>query len=816
MGRSVHKIVAILIGICVSCSQPRSVEDAYREAWSAYVSGDLPRSLEKASKASRHDKDRNSPWFWKFRLLKAEVLTIHAKVNEAEALLKEAVPDRPELTQLEVRRLIDLAQLRPSDKSAEILRQASSLVKDGDLGVRIKLVEGIIALNHGRIEASEAAFRVASEMAASQQNQYWLAQALSNWSVSRKRASRYEEAIDLARRALTAAESVGARRVAALARGNLGSSYAYLGEFEAAFEHEEKAIEILEAIGDKSNLMIALGELGLMYDRKGDSQRAIPNYERAYRLALDLGKTADAERHANNLSLAFVKIRQWDTAENWNRRGFELASSSKDPRSTPFLQRNQARIAYGRGLLEEAAALCQQLLLTDSTVRWEAHELLGQIHSDAKQFGKANLEFDKALKLIESTRSELLNSQYRMTLLARWISFYQRYVAALVEQNNDYEALRIAESSRARVLSERLGRDLKLGQFPGLSGVRSLASSSNSSLLSFWLAPTQSLAWLITPHGVRRFNLPPAGEIEKLITGYRQSIEHSITDPVSRENPFGAKLWNTVMADIAPHIPKNSRLIVIPDGALHRLNLETLVASSPQPHYWIEDVEIAVAPSIAIAASKPAPVSRRAASLLLIGAPDYKGTNYETLEKAGSEILGIQARFAGAMQAVYTGPQASPAAYREADPARFSIIHFAAHAEANQEKPLESAVILSSNGYQRKLYARDVIDVPLRADLVTISACRSAGVRAYAGEGLIGFAWAFLQAGARAVAAGLWDVNDESTQLLMNQFYTGITSGHDTVSAMRAAKLALLKGEPRHRKPYYWAPFQVYVGSAMR
>src|SRR5262249_30269081 len=126
------------------------------------------------------------------------------------------------------------------------------------------------------------------------------------------------------------------------------------------------------------------------------------------------------------------------------------------------------------------------------------------------------------------------------------------------------------------------------------------------------------------------------------------------------------------------------------------------------------------------------------------------------------------------------------------------------------------AVVLSRQGDQYKLYARDVIDIPIHAELVTISACRSAGVRAYAGEGLIGFAWAFLRAGARAVVAGLWDVSDGSTQRLMTQFYAGIASGEDPVSAMRHAKLRLLKNDPQYRKPYYWAPFEVYIGSAAR
>src|SRR5262249_9087801 len=161
------------------------------------------------------------------------------------------------------------------------------------------------------------------------------------------------------------------------------------------------------------------------------------------------------------------------------------------------------------------------------------------------------------------------------------------------------------------------------------------------------------------------FELAPAREIERLITGYRESIEHSLRDPVSSGNPFAAQLWNVLMAEIAPDIPRGSRLIVIPDGALHRLNLETLVAPSPRPYYGIEDVEIAVAPWVTIAAWKTAARTRRPASLLLIGAPDYRGTRYETLEKAGSEVREIQDRFAGVTQAVYTGPQASPEAYRE-------------------------------------------------------------------------------------------------------------------------------------------------------
>jgi CHAT domain-containing protein len=156
---------------------------------------------------------------------------------------------------------------------------------------------------------------------------------------------------------------------------------------------------------------------------------------------------------------------------------------------------------------------------------------------------------------------------------------------------------------------------------------------------------------------------------------------------------------------------------------------------------------------------------------------------------------------------VLEGAAATPEAYRTAGPGGFSAIHFTAHAVANRESPLDSAVLLSGG----KLYAREVMDVPLTADLVTISACRGVGVRAYSGEGLVGFAWAFLRAGARHVIAGLWDVNDQSTAALMDVLYREMAAGKSPAAALRAAKLSLIASPGNLRKPYYWAPFQLYT-----
>jgi CHAT domain-containing protein len=206
--------------------------------------------------------------------------------------------------------------------------------------------------------------------------------------------------------------------------------------------------------------------------------------------------------------------------------------------------------------------------------------------------------------------------------------------------------------------------------------------------------------------------------------------------------------------------------------------------------------------------------SRVGKTILLIGDPDPAVEEYPRLPFAGREIALIEQKFPTAGSVVIEGARAYPAAYRDNDPSRFSYIHFAAHAAANRESPLDSALILSRHESGYSLSARDVMNVPLHADLVTLSACRSAGARTYSGEGLVGLSWAFLRAGARNVVAGLWDVNDMSTAALMADFYAQLTRGSPPADALRGAKLRLVRSVNAYRKPFYWGPFQLYTESA--
>ena len=187
---------------------------------------------------------------------------------------------------------------------------------------------------------------------------------------------------------------------------------------------------------------------------------------------------------------------------------------------------------------------------------------------------------------------------------------------------------------------------------------------------------------------------------------------------------------------------------------------------------------------------------------------------YGDLPNAATEMHSVEKHFAPSERKIYARTEATNQAYLSSGPEHFAYIHFVAHAAASRLSPLDSAVILSkatSEDDSFKLYARDIIRRPVHADLVTISTCYGAGTRAYAGEGLVGLSWAFMRAGAHNVIGALWEVSDSSTPQLMDHLYGELAQGRAPDTALRTAKLSLLNSNSVFRKPFYWAPFQLYT-----
>ncbi|HMP16009.1 MAG TPA: tetratricopeptide repeat protein, partial [Gemmatales bacterium] len=132
---------------------------------------------------------------------------------------------------------------------------------------------------------------------------------------------------------------------------------------------------------------------------------------------------------------------------------------------------------------------------------------------------------------------------------------------------------------------------------------------------------------------------------------------------------------------------------------------------------------------------------------------------------------------------------------------QYRYLHFAVHGEANNTRAFESKLILSKPAdapekVSNHLYARDIIHHwHLDAELVTLSACETALGRSAGGDGVLGFALAFLHAGSRAVCLSLWKIEDSATTLLMERFYSNLTGKREGLAKPMGKAAALAEAK---------------------
>ncbi|MCC6393425.1 MAG: CHAT domain-containing protein [Bryobacterales bacterium] len=307
--------------------------------------------------------------------------------------------------------------------------------------------------------------------------------------------------------------------------------------------------------------------------------------------------------------------------------------------------------------------------------------------------------------------------------------------------------------------------------------------------------------WVITPGAVRVRRLGPRQEIEELVG---KASEETYGSRQGMFSEAARRLYEVLVGNVLPEPDRKGRFLVAANGALLHWNLEALVAG-PAPHYWIRDASVTYVRNLRSLLRQEARPEREGTRALIIGNPLSPNAEFPPLPHAAEEVAAVRKALAGSGEVtVREGKEATAEAFEHANPADYDYVHFATHALSSSSAPLESALILSPSASGYKLTAETILRTPLHARMVSLASCRSAGERVTSG-GLVGLAWAFLQAGARYVAASLRDVDDGASRELSARLYEGLRSGRSPREALHAAKLAMLGG--RYGEPVYWAPW---------
>jgi len=820
------RLLALLLALALAGCGERKAHSAatlYQDA-RVLLRSEHYQDARKQTDFALRKVDPASPLYLRLRLLRLEILVEQRENKLAREALNFQLPSGPQWTEEWARYRLCQANIAFGDQHYseaqshldEAQGLAAAIGAAGLLGA-IELRRARLALQLGDRAGAESRLRHVMDDAARRKDPYLEIKAKGNMGFMLLKQARYEEAMPWFEQALALARTVGAADNEPRSMLNLGWCFYRLGELDRAQQLFHDAELKFEATGNRTDSQICLGNIASTLYSRHEYDAAAAIYKRALDMAAKVGDRQSRANWLDNLARISIANGDWNQAERYNNEAWAIWRDPPDTRSEPYSIANAGRIAAGRKDFVRAEQLFRSLIRTasgDPVPALKAHSGLAHAFADQGNNQEAEAEYRDTDAALEHQRSALLHDQDKLSYFSSLIDFYQDYVGYMMARGQPKHALEIVESSRARALADRLSL-AHIPRGPGTAaGFQRVAADYGSVLMSYWVAPQGSYLWVVTGSGVHVFPLPDESRITAMVEAYDALIQNA-RDPLTAGNAAGRQLYDTLIAPAKAVLPGNAKIILAPDGPLYALNFETLPVFEGTPHYWIEDVTLSITPSLGLLSLDRTPRAPARRSLLLIGNPVSPVAQYPALEFAAQEMAGIEKNLSAFHPVVLEGDKAGRDAYMSSAPGGFEFIHFVAHAVSNAKEPLESAVILSRHGTEYKLSAKDVLGgARLNASLVTISACRSAGARTYAGEGLVGLAWAFLEAGAKNVIAGLWDVNDRSTAELVTSLYAELARGADPAAALRAAKLDLIHAAGAYRKPYYWGPFELFTRGA--
>ncbi len=713
------------------------------------------------------------------------------------------------------REALALHNLGKSYLSAGLVSEArDSLVQALDLRRRLGDLRGeastlsAIGQTHAResdLERALGTHRQAFELSRRAGDRLGEAVALSDTALTHHQRGESEAALETFERALEVFRELGHRQNAANTRLNLGWVLDAAGRGREAMDHYRQALEVFESSHQRHGMITALHLMAVADRRRGELTAARAHLESAL---------AEIERlrsrpHSPALRTAYFASKH-GTFEAYVDLLMELhrrqPEAGHDAEALAASERARARSQLD-ALTESGADLTRGV---DASLRQRERELEDRIEA---------LEI-RRLDLAETgaDASELAEMERRLRDL---FLAHDRVQGEIRRASPRYAAL-----TQPRPLSP--------------VEIRGRVVDAETLLLEYDLGEERSYLWAVTPEAVRSFELPPRVEVEKTARrAYRLLSSSNLTTTRVQTALTLETLSATVLAPAA-ELLAGKRLLVVADGALQYVPFGALPApGSDDAEPLAEAHEVVSVPSASTLdalrrqlAGRPAPAGtvavvadpvfglddprfgealpERRPSGARAPRPDPR--RYERLAFSRQEAETILALAPADTRFAALGFEADRDTVTGGRLADYRFLHFATHGELNTAHPELSRLVLSRldaagrprDGY---LFAHEIYNLELAADLVVLSACQTALGAEVRGEGLLGLTQGFLYAGAASVIVSLWKVDDRATAELMGRFYRELLAeGRRPAAALRAAQ-ASIRREKRWRDPYYWAGF---------
>jgi len=703
--------------------------------------------------------------------------------------------------------------------------------------------------------------------------------ALNSRAIYCQILGRLDEAVAGYQESLALWQETGNPTRQGMARLNLGILAYQLQDYAQAETHLTQAADCFAQTGATPWLASVQNELGLVQRDQGRWEAALEYFEAVAAQRREEGAQDSLGAALNNIGEVLLLQGRLDEAA-------QMLHRAQTAMTTPLYQID---VMLNLGLVRQAQddypaayeAYCDALERAHTIGRRDIlaqiHYRLGDVLRRLDRRNPALAQFEAAAQVVESTRQPLRDEGLRISLLGRWQQVYEALVLHCLELDRPEAAFQWAERARARAFAEaRYQRaeaapdtapdsvltdvapivtlsqlqqqlaenDVLLSYFT--TGVldrdapflRTLAA--NNPLRPHLLTPPRTLLFRITRAGLDVHECafdpnafaslsPRQGDRERFLAPRMRQRLYTMLLP--GEEPGRDEPDDDTSGDAASRgqAAPDRHLCIIPHGPLHNVPFAPLCNEAGKPLIDADGPHLIFSPSATIFGRHQDVAGERADTQGCL-AMGYDGGKARQLRYTTHEAQRIAELTGG--EAWSAQPQILLRLRTAASTRRW--LHFACHGWFDPDAPLDSYLAV---GPDARLTARDILETwRLQAELVTLSACQTGVSRILRSDEPMGLIRGFLYAGARAVLASQWPVDDAATFLLMQEFYRTLVNGAEPAAALHTAQIwlrelnreethqlvtelteggepvTLPEGERPYTHPRYWAGFALYVG----
>ncbi|HYA28865.1 MAG TPA: CHAT domain-containing tetratricopeptide repeat protein [Acidobacteriota bacterium] len=542
-----------------------------------------------------------------------------------------------------------------------------------------------------------------------------------------------------------------------------GSYYQELGELYLERKDYPRAIEYLNHVLLDRNVaqtepatVKASGQMGFALLETGKPLDAIAQFKRAIGAVESIRARLESEElrttFFDNKRRVYVGMILAQVAAGHVEEGFDY---NERARSRAFLDilGNKVELARERDLIAEEKAL--QARLRDL----QAKSSYADDSDDDESADEAGDDEELSKEIAEAQKA------------------YDAFLGKVRKENKEQASLMSVEPLNLKQVQQMLD--------PGVT------------LLEYFVSGEQVLLWTVDKERTDFVAIPVRrGELMAKVRALRQRISEP-TRPSAAVKESAQELYRLLIEPARPSI-HGKELLIVPHDVLHYVPFQALVG--PAGRYLIEDYPIEYLSSASLMQFTKGKKKNSRVSALALGNPDLGDAafNLRFAEREAKEVAQAYPK-----SSILVRGQATKVKAVSLSPDN-DVLHFAVHAEFNQEDPMSSALLLAKGrDGDGKLKAGEIFGLNLKADLVVLSACETGLGKISNGDEIVGLTRAFIYAGTPSVITTLWKVNDRSSYELMHEFYANLRTARKS-EALRQAQLKIMKEFPQ---PFFWAAF---------